>query len=72
MSVDLPESGVDLVKRMEVGGYMNNSWIMFDYVKHLKDYTTLECQVYDSKYYKVLTIACCDIQFEDGVAQMLF
>ncbi len=69
MSVDLPGSGVDLVKRMHEGGDMENSWIMFDHVKRLKDWTTLACHVYDSKYCKVLTIACCDMQFEDGVAQ---
>ena len=51
---------------------MENSWIMFDHVKRLKDWTTLACHVYDSKYCKVLTIACYDIQFEDGVAQTLF
>jgi hypothetical protein len=32
MSVDLPGSGVELVKRMQVGGDMENSWIMFDHV----------------------------------------
>ena len=30
------------------------------------------CHVYDSCYYKVLTIACCNIQSEDGAAQTLF
>jgi hypothetical protein len=24
------------------------------------------CHVYDNRYYKVLTVACCDIQPEDG------
>ena len=61
MSVNLPGSGVDLVKRMQVGGDMENSWIMFDHVKRLKDWTTLACHVYDSKYCKMLTIACCDM-----------
>ena len=28
------------------------------------------CNVYDSKYYKVLTIACCDTQFEDDATQI--
>ena len=28
--------------------------------------------MYDSKYCKVLTIACCGIQSEDGVAQIFF
>lgn len=30
------------------------------------------CHVYDSKYYKVFAIACCDMQYEDGVVQTLF
>ena len=72
MSVDLPGSGVELVKRMQVGGDMENSWIMFDHVKRLKDWTTMACHVYDSRYCKVLTIACCDMQSEDGAAQTLF
>ena len=41
MLVDLSESGVDFVKRMQVGGDMANSWIIFDYVKRLKGWTTL-------------------------------
>src|ERR1700737_2135863 len=45
---------------------------MFDHVKCLKGWTTLVCHVYDSKYCKVLTIACCDMQSEDGVAQTFF
>ena len=35
--------------------------ILFDHVKRLKDWTTLACHIYDSKYYKVLTIACCHV-----------
>ena len=30
------------------------------------------CRVYDSRYCKVLTIACRDIQSEDGATQILF
>ena len=51
---------------------MENSWIMFDHVKRLKDWTTLVCHVYDSKHCKVLNIVCCDMQYEDGTAQTLF
>jgi hypothetical protein len=72
MSVDLPGSGVDLVKCIHVGGDMKNLWIMFDHVKNLKDWPTLAYHVYDSKYCKVLTIACCDMQSENDVAQTLF
>jgi hypothetical protein len=32
----------------------------------------MACHVYDSRYCKVLTIACCDMQSEDGAAQILF
>ena len=35
--------------------------ITFDHVKHLNDWTTFACHMYDSKYCKVLTIACCDV-----------
>jgi hypothetical protein len=48
MFVDLPVSDVELVKRMQVGGDMENSWIMFDHVKRLKDWTTMVCHVYGS------------------------
>ena len=54
-------SSVDLVKCMHVGSDMENAWIIFDHVKCLKDWTTLACHVYDSKYCEVLTIACCDM-----------
>lgn len=33
-------SGVDLIKHMQIGGYMKNSWIMYDHMKHYKDSTT--------------------------------
>jgi hypothetical protein len=38
-SVDLPSSGVELVKMMQVSGDMENSLIMFDHVKRVKDWT---------------------------------
>jgi hypothetical protein len=44
---------------------------MYDHVKRMKDWTTLACHVYDSKYCKVMTITCCDMQSEDGAAQPL-
>jgi hypothetical protein len=65
MYVDLPGSDVALVKMMKVGGDMENSWIIFDYVKCLKDSTTVVCHVYDSRHCKVSTIACCNMQSED-------
>lgn len=58
---------MDLVKRMQVGKDMEIS--MFDHVKRLKDQSSLACHVYDSQYYKVLTIACYDTQVKDDMAQ---
>ena len=72
MSVDIAGSGIDLVKRMQYARDMENSWIMFVHVKHLRDWTTMVCYVYDSKHYKVLTITCCDMQSEDAWAQTIF
>ena len=72
MFVDLAGSEVDLVKRMQYGGDMENSWIMFDHVKRLREWTTMACHVYDSKHCKVLTMAFCDMQSEDAWAQIIF
>ena len=69
--IDLPGSDVDLVKRIQVGGDMENSWIMFDHVKHMKDRTALAYQIYN-KYCKMLTIVCRDMQSVDGVVHILF
>jgi hypothetical protein len=63
--VDLLGSDSKLVKRMQVGGNMENSWIIFDHVKYLKYWRTMACHVYNSQCCKVLTIACCDMQSED-------
>ena len=62
---------MDLVKRIQIRRDMENTWVMFDHVKHLKDWTTLAYYVYDSKYYKVLMIACSNMQSTDGRAQTL-
>ena len=72
MSVDLEGSGVDLVRRMQPGGDLQDSWIMFDHVKRVDKWTTMACHVYDSRYCKVLTVAICDMQSEDHIAQILF
>ena len=72
MSVDRLGSGVDLVKRMQLGGDLQDCWIMFDLVKRVENWTTMASHVYDSKYCKVMTIAICDMQSEDAKAQELF
>lgn len=45
---------VNLVKCVQVRGNIEKSCKMFDHVKWLKNWTTLACHVYNSKYYKVL------------------
>ena len=45
---------------------MENTRILFTHVKHVKDWTTQACHVYDSKYHKMLTIAYCDMQSLDA------
>ncbi len=40
-----------------------------NHVKHLVGWTIMACHVYDLGYYKVMTIANCDMQFEDTKVQ---
>jgi hypothetical protein len=56
-----PGSGVHLVNRMQLGGDLQDAWIMFDHVKRIKHWTTMACHVYDFVYYRVMTIAVCDM-----------
>ena len=69
MLVDGPGSGVDLVRRMQPGGDLQNCFIMFDHVKRVKPWTTLACHVYDSTYCTVMTIAVCDMQSKVRMAK---
>jgi hypothetical protein len=67
-----PGSGVDLVTRMQPNGDLKDAWIMFDHVKRVKQWTTIACHVYDPCYCRVMTIAVCDMQSEDCIAQINF
>jgi hypothetical protein len=51
--------------QMQLGGDLENTWIMFDHVKHVAGRTTMACHAYDFSYYKMMTIIICDMQFED-------
>jgi hypothetical protein len=64
-----PSSGIDLVKRMQPSGDLEDAWMMFDHVKCIKKWTTMACHVYDSTYCSVMTIAVRDMQSEDATAQ---
>jgi hypothetical protein len=61
MSLYGPTSGVDLVRHMQLGGDLQNRWLMFDHVKHVQEWTTMACHVYNSVYCKVLTIVICNM-----------
>ena len=67
-----PANGVDIVKQMQTRGDLECAWMMFDYVKRVKDWTTMACHVYDSLDCEVMTIAVCVMQSEDCIAQVLF
>jgi hypothetical protein len=64
-----PGSCMDLVKRMQPGGDLQDAWIVFDHVKHIKKWTTMACHVYDSTYCRVITIVVCDMQSKDTAIQ---
>ena len=65
-------SEVDLVKCMQLGSDLQEAWIMFDHVKRVRGWTTMACHVYDLSYYRIMTIACSDIQSEDCAPQIVF
>ena len=62
-------SGVDLVRRMQLGGDLELAWIMFYHVKQVVGWTSLGAHVYDPVYCKVMTIAVCNMMCEMAEAQ---
>ena len=64
-------SGIDMLKRMQSSSNLEDAWMMFDHVKCVKKWTTMACHVYDSTYCRVMTIAVCDMQSKDVVAQSI-
>jgi hypothetical protein len=71
MLVDGLGSGLDLVKRIQLGRSLKNAWLMFDHVKRVQEWTTMVYHVYDAAYCKVMTIAICDMQSEDTKVQCI-
>jgi hypothetical protein len=63
--------GVDLVKQTQLGGDLENSWMMFDHVKRVQGWTTMACHVCDLVYCKVMSITICDMQSKDIKAQFI-
>ena len=62
-------SGVDLVRRMQLGGDFELAWIMFDHVKRVVGWTSSGAHVYDHVFCKVMTICVCDMMCEMADAQ---
>ncbi len=62
MSFYGPISGVDRVRCMQPGGDLQNCWLIFGHVKHVKKWTTMACHVYKPVYCKVFPIAIYDMQ----------
>jgi hypothetical protein len=50
---------------MQPNDDLQNVWMMFNHGKPVQGWTTMAYHVYDSVYYKVMTITVCDMQFED-------
>jgi hypothetical protein len=40
-----PANGVDLVRRMQPSGDLQNCWLMFDHVKRVQEWTTMAYHV---------------------------
>jgi hypothetical protein len=59
----------DLVRHMQPRGELQNCWLMFNHVKSVHEWTTMACHVYDLVYYKVFTIAICNMQCKSIEAQ---
>lgn len=57
---------------MQLEGDLQNCIAMFDDVKRVKSWTTIACNMYDSTYSKVMTIAVCDMQMEVTEGQFIF
>ena len=72
MLIDGIGSGVDLLRQMQLGRDLLNSFNMFDHVKRVKAWTTIGCHVYNSTYCKVMTIAVCDMQTESTEGQLIY
>ena len=72
MLTEGPESGVDLVRRMQLAEDLQNAWLMFNHVKRVKEWTTMACHMYNVEYKRMMTIAMCNMQSEDTKVQVQF
>jgi len=56
---------------MQLDDDLQNVWMMFDHVKRVQRWTTMAYHVYDSIYYKVMTIVVYDMQSKDTEVQCI-
>lgn len=61
--------GISLMKWLQLGHDLENSWIMFDHVKCVQSWTTMACHVYNLVYCKVMMIVIYDMQSRDTKVQ---
>jgi len=61
MSMHGDGGGYDLVKWMQPRDNLQTAWIMFDHVKRVEGWMALACHVYNSFYFKFMTITICDV-----------
>lgn len=59
-------SRVNLVKHMQLGGSLEDAWLMFDHMKRIHGWTTIACHMYDLAFKLVLTTTICDRQYKDS------
>jgi hypothetical protein len=61
MFIDGLANFVDLVRLMQLVGDLQNEWMMFDYVKHVEEWTTMVCHICNLVYCKMMTIIVYNI-----------
>ena len=55
---------MDLVQNIKNGGDLKNEFIIFNHVKQIPYWSTLEVHVYNPIHCKVMTIYWCDMKLE--------
>jgi hypothetical protein len=40
-------NGVDFMKHMQVGGDLQNAWIIFNHLNHVQGWIVMACHLYD-------------------------
>ena len=63
-------SGVDILRRMQKGGPLEGTWVMFDVMHRINTgWLTFSAHVYDHNYRGLCTIFTCELMSEDAESQ---